>query len=82
MERFKSREEILWLFKFSVLRKNVMDLVTFDGNHNGGSSAAGIEVEGGGREEPFACYFATWVLKKIVHYHLGMKLSSCSLWFY
>ncbi|KAH1108459.1 hypothetical protein J1N35_012227 [Gossypium stocksii] len=29
------------------LRKNVMDLVAFNGNHNGGSSVVGIEVEGG-----------------------------------
>ncbi|PPD83133.1 hypothetical protein GOBAR_DD19932 [Gossypium barbadense] len=29
------------------LRKNVMDLIAFDGNHNGGSSAIDIEVEGG-----------------------------------
>ncbi|PPR80419.1 hypothetical protein GOBAR_AA40294 [Gossypium barbadense] len=29
------------------LRKNAMDLVAFDGNHNGGSSAVDIEVEGG-----------------------------------
>ncbi|KAH1031901.1 hypothetical protein J1N35_044075 [Gossypium stocksii] len=29
------------------LRKNTMDLVAFDGNHNGVSSAVGIEVEGG-----------------------------------
>ncbi|KAK5819612.1 hypothetical protein PVK06_024628 [Gossypium arboreum] len=29
------------------LRNNVMDLVSFYGNHNGCSSAAGIEVEGG-----------------------------------
>ena len=28
------------------LRKNVMNLVAFDGNHNGGSSVVGIEVEG------------------------------------
>ncbi|PPD77665.1 hypothetical protein GOBAR_DD25402 [Gossypium barbadense] len=28
------------------LRKNAMDLVAFDGNHNGGSSVVGIEVEG------------------------------------
>ncbi|KAH1090039.1 hypothetical protein J1N35_017296 [Gossypium stocksii] len=29
------------------LRKNAMDLIAFDGNHNGGSSVVGIEVEGG-----------------------------------
>ncbi|KAH1045769.1 hypothetical protein J1N35_036553 [Gossypium stocksii] len=29
------------------LRKNAMELIAFDGNHNGGSSAVGIEVEGG-----------------------------------
>ncbi|KAH1039273.1 hypothetical protein J1N35_041016 [Gossypium stocksii] len=29
------------------LRKNAMDLIAFDGNHNGGSSAVDIEVEGG-----------------------------------
>ncbi|KAK5792966.1 hypothetical protein PVK06_034099 [Gossypium arboreum] len=29
------------------LRKKVMDLVTFDGNHNGGSIVDDIEVEGG-----------------------------------
>ncbi|PPD94399.1 hypothetical protein GOBAR_DD08585 [Gossypium barbadense] len=29
------------------LRKNVIDLVAIDGNHNGGSSAVDIEVEGG-----------------------------------
>ncbi|KAH1073434.1 hypothetical protein J1N35_025762 [Gossypium stocksii] len=29
------------------LRKNVMDFVAFDGNHNGGSNAVDIEVEGG-----------------------------------
>ncbi|KAH1056785.1 hypothetical protein J1N35_034850 [Gossypium stocksii] len=29
------------------LRKNAMDLIAFDGNHNGGSSAIGIKVEGG-----------------------------------
>ncbi|KAH1083169.1 hypothetical protein J1N35_022930 [Gossypium stocksii] len=29
------------------LRKNVMDLVAFDGNHNGSSSTIDIEVEGG-----------------------------------
>ncbi|KAH1045768.1 hypothetical protein J1N35_036552, partial [Gossypium stocksii] len=28
------------------LRKNAMDLIVFDGNHNGGNSAIGIEVEG------------------------------------
>ncbi|KAK5846707.1 hypothetical protein PVK06_003004 [Gossypium arboreum] len=28
-------------------RKNAMDLVAFDGNHNGGSSAVDVEVEGG-----------------------------------
>ncbi|KAH1096092.1 hypothetical protein J1N35_013013 [Gossypium stocksii] len=27
------------------LRKNAMDLIAFDGNHNGGSSVVGIEVE-------------------------------------
>ncbi|KAH1057293.1 hypothetical protein J1N35_035358 [Gossypium stocksii] len=48
------------------LRKNAMDLITFNGNHNGGNSVVGIEVEGGGREEPFAYYSVTWVLKKIV----------------
>ncbi|PPS09154.1 hypothetical protein GOBAR_AA11487 [Gossypium barbadense] len=29
------------------LRKNAMDLVAFDGKHNGGSSVVDIEVEGG-----------------------------------
>ncbi|KAK5785935.1 hypothetical protein PVK06_040557 [Gossypium arboreum] len=29
------------------LRKNVIDLVAFDGNHNSGSSTVDIEVEGG-----------------------------------
>ncbi|PPD71825.1 hypothetical protein GOBAR_DD31282 [Gossypium barbadense] len=29
------------------LRKNIMDLVAFDGNHNGCSSTVDIEVEGG-----------------------------------
>ncbi|KAK5836557.1 hypothetical protein PVK06_012349 [Gossypium arboreum] len=28
------------------LRKNVIDLVAFDGNHNGGSSVVDIEIEG------------------------------------
>ncbi|KAH1081728.1 hypothetical protein J1N35_021489 [Gossypium stocksii] len=28
-------------------RKNAMDLIAFDGNHNGGSSVVGIKVEGG-----------------------------------
>ncbi|KAK5845763.1 hypothetical protein PVK06_001982 [Gossypium arboreum] len=58
------------------LRKNVMDLVAFDGNHNGGSSVVDIEVEGGGREEPFACYFATWVLKKFVQYQAARAFYS------
>ncbi|KAH1038272.1 hypothetical protein J1N35_040015 [Gossypium stocksii] len=31
----------------STLRKNVMDLIAFEGNHNGDSSAVGIKVKGG-----------------------------------
>ncbi|KAK5819242.1 hypothetical protein PVK06_024217 [Gossypium arboreum] len=57
MERYKYGEEICMVVQIFgeqnllkdnlALRKNVMDLVAFDGNQNSGSSAIDIEVEGG-----------------------------------
>ncbi|TYI39424.1 hypothetical protein ES332_A02G097500v1 [Gossypium tomentosum] len=70
------------------LRKNAMDLVAFDGNHNGGSSAVDIEVEEGrpicGVEEEVALRKKMLTMKqkiKVIKKEKSMykMLFSCSM---
>ncbi|KAH1128633.1 hypothetical protein J1N35_000011 [Gossypium stocksii] len=46
LRQLRDSEQNLWKENLA-LRKNAMDLIAFDGNHNGGSSVVGIKVEGG-----------------------------------
>ncbi|KAH1097738.1 hypothetical protein J1N35_014659 [Gossypium stocksii] len=87
LRQLRDSERNLWEENLA-LRKNAMDLIAFDGNHNGGSSVVGIEVEGGrsicGVEEEVALRKKMLTMKqkiKVMNKEKSMYkiLFSCSL---